>query len=95
MAPKARQAKTKARLQAYEELQAEAEAARDQSNKLEITIPPGPRLGDQVVEADHLRKGYGDRLLIEDLIVHAPARRDRRGDRSERRGQVHAVPHDC
>jgi ATP-binding cassette ChvD family protein len=72
MAPKARQAKSKARLQAYEKLQNEAEAARDQSNKLEITIPPGPRLGDQVISADHLRKGYDDRLLIEDLTFMLP-----------------------
>ena len=72
MAPKARQAKSKARLQAYEKLQNEAEAARDQSNKLEITIPPGPRLGDLVIQADHLRKGYDDRLLIEDLSFMLP-----------------------
>jgi ATP-binding cassette ChvD family protein len=72
MAPKARQAKSKARLQAYEKLQNEAEAARDQSNKLEITIPPGPRLGDQVISAEHLRKGYDDRLLIEDLSFMLP-----------------------
>ena len=72
MAPKARQAKSKARLQAYEKLQTEAEAARDQSNKLEITIPPGPRLGDLVIQADHLRKGYDDRLLIEDLSLMLP-----------------------
>ena len=72
MAPKARQAKSKARLQAYEKLQNEAEAARDQSNKLEITIPPGPRLGDLVIQADHLAKGYDDRLLIEDLSFMLP-----------------------
>ena len=72
MAPKARQAKSKARLQAYEKLQNEAEAARDQSNKLEITIPPGPRLGDLVIQAEHLRKGYDDRLLVEDLSFMLP-----------------------
>jgi energy-dependent translational throttle protein EttA len=72
MAPKARQAKSKARLAAYEELQKEAEAARDTSNRLEISIPPGPRLGDQVIEAGHLRKGFGDRLLIEDLTFSLP-----------------------
>ncbi len=72
MAPKARHAKSKARLQAYEKLQNEAEAARDQSNKLEITIPPGPRLGDVVIHADHLVKGYDDRLLIEDLSFMLP-----------------------
>ncbi len=72
MAPKARQAKSKARLQAYEKLQNEAEAAREQSNKLEITIPPGPRLGDLVIQAEHLRKGYDDRLLVEDLSFMLP-----------------------
>ena len=72
MAPKARQAKSKARLQAYEKLQSEAEAARDLSNKLEIAIPPGPRLGDLVIEAEHLSKGYDDRLLIEDLSFTLP-----------------------
>jgi ATP-binding cassette ChvD family protein len=72
MAPKARQAKSKARLQAYEKLQNEAEAARDQSNKLEITIPPGQRLGDVVITAEHLSKGYDDRLLVEDLSFMLP-----------------------
>ena len=72
MAPKARQAKSKARLQAYEKLQNEAEAAREQSNRLEITIPPGPRLGDLVIEAEHLRKGFDDHLLIEDLSFMLP-----------------------
>jgi energy-dependent translational throttle protein EttA len=72
MAPKARQAKSKARLAAYEQLQSEAEAAKDLSTRLEIAIPPGPRLGDQVIEADHVRKGFGDRLLIEDLSFSLP-----------------------
>jgi sulfate-transporting ATPase len=72
MAPKARQAKGKARLAAYEKLQAEAEAERDTSNRLEIAIPPGPRLGDTVIEVKHLRKGFGDRLLIEDLNFSLP-----------------------
>jgi sulfate-transporting ATPase len=72
MAPKARQAKSKARLSAYEELQKEAEEARDTSSKLEIAIPPGPRLGDQVIVAEGLRKGFGDRLLIEDLSFSLP-----------------------
>jgi energy-dependent translational throttle protein EttA len=72
MAPKARQAKSKARLQAYEELRAEAEAARSKDGSMEITIPPGPRLGDQVVEAESISKGYGDRLLIEDLTFTLP-----------------------
>ena len=72
MAPKARQAKGKARLSAYEKLQAEAEAAKGDDNRLEIMIPPGPRLGDMVIEVDHLSKGYGDRLLIEDLSFSLP-----------------------
>jgi ATP-binding cassette ChvD family protein len=72
MAPKARQAKSKARLAAYEQLQSEDEAARDTSGRLEISIPPGPRLGDQVIVAEHLRKGFGDRLLIEDLDFSLP-----------------------
>jgi energy-dependent translational throttle protein EttA len=72
MAPKARQAKGRARLSAYEKLQAEAEAARGDDNRLEIMIPPGPRLGGTVIEVDHLSKGYGDRLLIEDLTFSLP-----------------------
>ncbi|MBS1837945.1 MAG: energy-dependent translational throttle protein EttA [Actinobacteria bacterium] len=72
MAPKARQAKSKARLSAYEELQKEAEEARDTASRLEISIPPGPRLGDQVIVADGLRKGFGDRLLVEDLTFSLP-----------------------
>ena len=72
MAPKARPAKGKARLAAYEKLPAEAEAERDTSNRLEIAIPPGPRLGDTVIEVNNLRKGFGDRLLIEDLSFSLP-----------------------
>ncbi|MFW2336049.1 energy-dependent translational throttle protein EttA [Ilumatobacter sp.] len=72
MAPKARQAKGKARLAAYDKLQSEAEAERDTSNKLEIAIPPGPRLGDTVIEVSDLRKGFGDKLLIEDLSFSLP-----------------------
>jgi len=72
MAPKARQAKSKARLQAYEELRAEAESARSRDGSMEITIPPGPRLGDQVIEAESISKGFGDRLLIEDLSFTLP-----------------------
>ncbi|MEI2653117.1 MAG: ATP-binding cassette domain-containing protein, partial [Microthrixaceae bacterium] len=70
--PKARQAKGKARLAKYEELQAEAEASRVDENKLEIIIPPGKRLGDVVIEADHVSKGFGDRLLIDDLSFKLP-----------------------
>jgi ATPase subunit of ABC transporter with duplicated ATPase domains len=72
MAPRARQAKAKARLTSYEALLAEAQAAPDRQEKLEITIPPGPRLGDVVVEADNLSKGFGDRLLIDDLTFSLP-----------------------
>jgi sulfate-transporting ATPase len=72
MAPRARQAKGKARLAAYDKLQSEAEAARGDDQRLEIAIPPGPRLGDTVIEVAGLRKGFGDRLLIEDLSFSLP-----------------------
>ena len=69
--PKARQAKSKARLSRYEELAAEAERSRKLDFE-EIQIPPGPRLGTVVVEADHVTKGFGDRLLIDDLSFSLP-----------------------
>jgi energy-dependent translational throttle protein EttA len=72
MAPKARQAKGKARLSAYDRLLAEAADADRRADDLQIAIPPGPRLGDLVIEASHVRKGYGDRLLIEDLSFLLP-----------------------
>jgi ATP-binding cassette ChvD family protein len=72
MSPRARQAKGKARLTSYEQLMSEAEAAPDRADKLEIFIPPGPRLGDIVVEADHLSKAYGDKLLMEDFSFSLP-----------------------
>ena len=72
MAPKARHAKGKARITAYNDLVAEAEAAEKRADKLEITIPPGPRLGDRVVDAVGLVKGFGDRLLIDDLSFLLP-----------------------
>jgi energy-dependent translational throttle protein EttA len=72
MAPKARQAKGKARLAAYDKLQQEAEAAERGPDRLEITIPVGRRLGDTVIEVDKLRKGFGDRLLIEELSFTLP-----------------------
>jgi ATP-binding cassette ChvD family protein len=72
MAPRARQAKGKARINAFDALVAEAESAERRDEKLQISIPPGPRLGDLVVEADDLRKGYGDRLLIDDLSFTLP-----------------------
>jgi len=69
--PKARQAKSKARLSRYEELAAEAERSRKLDFE-EIQIPPGPRLGTVVVEAEHLTKGFGDRVLIDDLSFSLP-----------------------
>jgi len=72
MSPRARQAKGKARLNAYEAMVAEAERAPGQIDKLEIFIPPGPRLGDVVIEAEGLTKGFGDRLLIDDLTFSLP-----------------------
>jgi sulfate-transporting ATPase len=70
LAPRARQAKSKARLQAYEAMLDAPFAER--AEKLEIAIPPGPRLGDLVVEADGLGKGYGDRVLIDGLSFTLP-----------------------
>jgi sulfate-transporting ATPase len=72
MSPRARQSKGKARVTAYNKLVAEAEAAERQADKLEITIPAGPRLGDLVVDASGLAKGYGDRLLMEDVSFLLP-----------------------
>ena len=72
LSPRARQAKGKARLGAYEQLLAEAQDDKGSARELEIAIPPGPRLGDTVIEVKGLRKGYGDRLLIEDLTFSLP-----------------------
>ncbi|MGA1556618.1 MAG: energy-dependent translational throttle protein EttA [Ilumatobacteraceae bacterium] len=72
MAPKARQAKGKARLAAYEKLQLEAEQATETDRRLEIAIPPGPRLGDTVIEVDGLKKAFGDKLLFENLSFSLP-----------------------
>ena len=72
MAPKARQAKGKARLAAYDKLVAEAAAADRRDDRLQISIPANKRLGDQVIEAASLSKGYGDRLLIDDLTFSLP-----------------------
>ncbi len=69
-APRARQAKSKARLGAYEQLRAAEREARAET--AEITIPSGPRLGDLVVRAERLAKGYGDKLLIDDLTFSLP-----------------------
>ena len=91
MAPRARQAKSKARVAAYEQLLAdEADVKLD---TVEIHIPAGPRLGDVVVEAHDLRKGYGERLLIDDLSFSLPGRY-RRGHRRKRRRQDDAVSDD-
>jgi len=68
--PRARQAKSKARLAAYEDLVAASNAV--QRDAAEISIPPGRRLGDNVIEAVKLRKGYGERLLIDDLSFRLP-----------------------
>jgi len=68
--PKARQAKSKARLSRFQELVSQEYQQRQETQ--EIYIPPGPRLGDLVIEVNHLRKGYGDRLLIEDLSFQVP-----------------------
>jgi ATP-binding cassette ChvD family protein len=70
LAPRARQAKSKARLQAYEKMF--AEEGKEKLDNVEIYIPPGPRLGNVVIEASQLRKGYGDLLLIDDLSFKLP-----------------------
>jgi ATP-binding cassette ChvD family protein len=68
--PRARQAKAKARITAYDSLLAQAQ--EKQMDTAQIVIPPGPRLGDMVIEAEKLRKGYGNRLLIENLSFRLP-----------------------
>jgi energy-dependent translational throttle protein EttA len=68
--PKGRQAKSKARLRQFEEISSNDYQKRNETN--EIYIPPGPRLGDVVLDVEHLSKGYGDRLLIEDLSFQLP-----------------------
>ena len=68
--PKARQAKSKARLQRFEELSSQEFQKRNETN--EIYIPPGPRLGDLVIEAQGLKKGFGDRLLFDNLSFNLP-----------------------
>jgi len=70
MTPKARQIKSKARISAYEKLLTRESASR--ARDLEIYIPPGPRLGNLVLEAENLSKGYGDRLLVENLSFFLP-----------------------
>ncbi len=68
--PRARQAKSKARLAAYDDLM--NQSAKGQADAAEISIPPGPRLGDTVIEAENLSKGFGDRLLIDNLTFRLP-----------------------
>ncbi len=70
MSPKARQAKSKARLGAYEKML--GEDGREKENKLELFIPPGPRLGSKVIEANNIMMAYGDKLLYEDLNFALP-----------------------
>jgi sulfate-transporting ATPase len=72
MAPRARQAKGKARITRYEEMLAEEQAQEKRDERREIAIPPGPRLGDVVIEAKGLRKGYGDNLLMDDVEFMLP-----------------------
>jgi len=70
LSPRARQAKSKARVRAYEELVAQEQQRLPET--VEITIPPGPRLGDVVIQAEKIRKAYGDRLLIDELSFALP-----------------------
>ena len=72
MSPRARQSKGKARVTAFQQLAAEAESSDRRPDRLEIAIPPGPRLGDKVVEATGLVKGFGDRLLLDGLSFLLP-----------------------
>jgi ATP-binding cassette ChvD family protein len=72
LSPRARQSKGKARLNTFNQLVAESESAERRAERLEIVIPPGPRLGDTVVNATDLTKGYDDRLLVEDLTFLLP-----------------------
>ena len=72
MAPKARQSKGKARLSAYDQLVAEAAEVETRARELQLDIPANQRLGDQVIEVDHLSKGFDDRLLIDDLSFSLP-----------------------
>ena len=84
--PRARRGSAASRNSSSQEFQ-----TRNETN--EIYIPPGPRLGDLVIEAKHLRKAFGDRLLFDDLTFSLPPGRHRRHHRPQRRRQDHAVPH--
>ena len=70
MSPKGRQAKGKARINSYEAMLSQESEKRAQD--LEIYIPPGPRLGQVVIEANDVRKAYGDRLIVEDMSFRLP-----------------------
>ena len=91
---KARQTKSQVPgCQRYEEMAAEADRTRKLDFE-EIQIPPGPRLGSTVIEVKDLKKGFGDRVLIDNLSFSLAAQRDRRRHRPERRRQDHAVQDD-
>ena len=92
MSPKGRHAKAKARINSYETLLGQESEKR--AKDLEIYIPPGPRLGNVVIEADGVSKAYGDRLLGRRDVFRSSARRDRRRHRPERRGEDHPLPDD-
>ena len=92
MGARARQAKGKARLSAYEQLLAEANDAKETSRELEIAIPPGPRLGDQVIEVDGPAQGLRRPAADRGPDVLAAAVGDRGDHRPQRRRQDHAVP---
>lgn len=92
MAPKARQAKGKARLSSYDRLLNQDQKEREE--KLEIFIPNGPRLGNKVIEAKGLEKSFGKKLLFKDLEFALPPQRHRRRDRPQRCGQDHPLPPD-
>ncbi len=94
LAPRARQAKGKARLGAYEKLLAEAQTDRNNERELEIAISPGPRLGDTVIEVKDLRKAFGEVLLIDGPDLLAAQGRHRRDHRRQWGRQDHPVPDD-
>ncbi len=91
LAPKARQAKGRARLTAYETLRKEAEAYDPSQERVQIHIPPGPRLGDQVVEVDESRQGIRRQAPHREPLLPASQGRHRRCDRRQRRRKDHAV----
>ena len=92
MSPKGRHAKSKARINAYESLL--RQDMEKQAKELEIYIPPGPRLGKLVIEADNVTKAYGDRLLVEGMSFSLPPGGIIGDHRPQRRRKDHAVPDD-